>query len=66
MSRMVRGMLPRKKPSGMEALKRLRVHIGVPKDVRTLGKIQIEKAKIRKSSSVYTTMGELGKRVGWN
>jgi large subunit ribosomal protein L13 len=65
-SRMVRGMLPRKKPSGTEALKRLRVHIGVPKDVKPLRKIQIEKAKIRKSSSVYTTMGELGKRVGWN
>ena len=65
-SRMVRGMLPRKKPSGMEALKRLRVHIGVPNDVKPLGNIQIEKAKIRKSSSLYTTMGELGKNVGWN
>ena len=66
LSRMVRGMLPRKKPSGTEALKRLRVHVGVPKDVKSLGKIQIEKAKIRKSSSLYTTMGELGKNVGWN
>ena len=66
LSRMVRGMLPRKKPSGTEALKRLRVHVGVPRDVKTLGKIQIEKAKIRKSSSSYTTMGELGKNVGWN
>ena len=65
-SRMVRGMLPRTKPSGVEALKRLRVHIGVPKDVKPLGKIQIEKAKIRKSNSLYTTMGELGKKVGWN
>ena len=65
-SRMIRGMLPRKKPSGMEALKRLRVHIGVPNDVKPLGKIQIEKAKIRKSSSLYTTVGELGKNVGWN
>ena len=59
-------MLPRKKPSGTEALKRLRVHVGVPQDVKSLGKIQIEKAKIRKSSSAYTTMGELGRKVGWN
>ena len=66
MSRMVRGMLPRKKPSGIEALKRLRVYIGVPNDVKPLGSIQIEKSKIRKSSSMYTTVGELGKRVGWN
>ena len=65
-SRMVRGMLPRKKPSGMEALKRLRVYIGVPNNVKPLGKIQIEKAKIRKSNSAYTTMGELGRNVGWN
>jgi len=66
MSRMIRGMLPRKKPSGIEALKRLRVYIGVPQDVKPLGKIQIEKAKIRKSSYLYTTVGELGKKVGWN
>ena len=66
MSRMIRGMLPRKKPSGMQAHKRLRVYIGVPKDVKPLGRIQIEKAKIRKTSSLYTTVGELGKNVGWN
>ena len=65
-SRMVRGMLPRTKPSGLAALKRLRVYIGVPNDVKPLGKIQIEKAMIRKSSAMYTTVGELGKRVGWN
>ena len=65
-SRMIRGMLPRKKPSGKEALKRLRVYIGIPKDVKPLGRIEIEKAKIRKSSSMYTTVGELGKKVGWN
>ena len=66
MSRMVRGMLPRKKPSGTEALKRLRVYIGVPNNVKPLGKIQIEKAKITKSNASYITVGELGKNVGWN
>ena len=65
-SRMVRGMLPRDKPSGKEALSRLRVYIGIPKDVKPLERIQIEKAKIRKSSYLYTTVGELGKKVGWN
>ena len=65
-SRMIRGMLPRDKPSGKEALKRLRVYIGVPKDVKSLGKTQIEKAKIRKSNALYTSVGELGKNVGWN
>ena len=65
-SRMIRGMLPRDKPSGKEALKRLRVYIGVPKDVKSLGKTQIEKAKIRKSNALYTSVGELGRNVGWN
>ena len=65
-SRMIRGMLPRDKPSGKAALKRLRVYIGVPKDVKSLGKIQLEKTKIRKSSALYTSVGELGRYVGWN
>ena len=65
-SRMVRGMLPRDKPSGKEALSRLRVYIGIPKDVKSLERIQIEKAKIRKSSALYTTMEDLSRNVGWN
>jgi large subunit ribosomal protein L13 len=65
-SRMVRGMLPRDKPSGKEALSRLRVYIGIPKDVKPLGRIQIEKAKIRKSSALYTSVEELARNVGWN
>ena len=64
-SRMVRGMLPRKKPSGQTALKRLRAYIGVPKELKSLKKIQFEKAKIRKSSSYYTSMENLGKTIGW-
>ena len=59
-------MLPRDKPSGKAALSRLRVYIGVPKDVKSIGKIQLEKAKIRKSSALYTTVGELGSYVGWH
>ena len=65
-SRMIRGMLPRDKPSGKEALSRLRVYIGIPRDVKSLERIQIEKAKIRKSSALYTTMEDLSRNVGWN
>ena len=66
LSRMIRGMLPRDKPSGKAALSRLRVYHGVPKDVKSLGKIQLEKSMIRKSSSSYTSMNDLGRNVGWN
>ena len=65
-SRMIRGMLPRKKPSGMKALKRLRAYVGAPKELKTFKKVQFEKAIIRKSSASYVSMGELGKNVGWN
>ena len=65
-SRMIRGMLPRDKPSGKSALKRLRIYVGVPKNVKSLKKVQFEKSKIRKSSASYTTVGELSRNVGWN
>ena len=65
MKKMVRGMLPKEKPSGKEAHKRLRTYIGSPKEVKSLKKIKFEKAMIRKSSSNYTTMADLGRTVGW-
>lgn len=64
-TRMVRGMLPRKKTSGIEAHKRLRAYIGVPSQLKSTKKIQFEKAKIRKPSSYYTSMANLGETVGW-
>lgn len=65
-TKMIRGMLPfGKKPSGIQAHKRLRTYIGSPKELKSLKKIQFENAKIKKSASNYTTMRELGKVVGW-
>ena len=65
MKKMIRGMLPKEKPSGKDAHKRLRTYIGSPKEVKSLKKIKFEKAMIRKSSSNYTTMAELGRTIGW-
>jgi len=64
-TRMIRGMLPRKKPSGITAHKRLRAYIGTPKELKPFEKTQFEKAKITKSSANYTTMSELGRTIGW-
>jgi large subunit ribosomal protein L13 len=64
-SKMVRGMLPRKKSSGQSAFKRLRAHIGVPSELKGLDKIQFDDAKITRSVSNYTTMTELSQSVGW-
>ena len=64
--KMIRGMLPHdRKPSGKEAHKRLRTYIGSPKELKSIEKIQFEKAKIKKSPSNYTTMGEIGRVIGW-
>ena len=65
MDRMVRGMLPRKKPSGRAAYSRLRTYIGVPSNIKSLKKIHINDAQIRRPAYVYTTMADLGKTIGW-
>ena len=64
-SRMVRGMLPRDKPSGQAAHKRLRAYIGVPKEIKSLEKIQFDNSKIRKSNAYYVSMAHLGRTIGW-
>ncbi len=64
-TKMIRGMLPYgKKPSGIKAHKRLRAYIGSPKELKSMQKIQFEKARIRNTISDYTTMGELCKVIG--
>ncbi len=65
MKKMIRGMLPREKPSGKAAHRRLRTYIGSPKEVKSFKKTKFEKAMIKKSSSNYTTMADLGRTIGW-
>ena len=66
MAKMIRQMLPfDRKPSGKAAHQRLRTYIGSPKEIKTLEKIQFEKAKIRKTPSNYTVLGELCRVIGW-
>ena len=63
-AKMIRGMLPRKKPSGLAAHKRLRTYIGVPSEFRSSKKIILDNAKITRSVANYTSMSELAKEVG--
>ena len=64
-SRMIRGMLPRDKPSGQAAHKRLRTYIGVPKEIKSINKIQFDNSKIRRSNAYYVSMADLGRTIGW-
>jgi large subunit ribosomal protein L13 len=66
MAKMIRQMLPfDRKPSGKESFQRLRTYIGSPKEIKSLEKIQFEKAMIRKTPSNYTALGEICRVIGW-
>jgi len=65
-TRMVRGMVPKQKPKGVSAMKRLRVYIGVPKNYEGVKSKEFEDAKIRKPVSYYTSVHDLAKLIGWH
>lgn len=64
--RMVRGMVPRKKPKGVMAMKRLRVYVGVPALMGGKQLANLEDAAASRPVPVYVTMAELSKSLGWN
>jgi large subunit ribosomal protein L13 len=64
--RMIRGMVPRTKPKGASAMKRLRVYVGVPEDVKKEKLTQFEDAAATRPIPVYVTMMELSKNLGWS
>lgn len=66
LTRMVRGMLPKRKPSGLTALKRLRVYVAVPPELKNTKLETFEDTKIRKPSSYFISLGEVAKQIGWN
>ncbi len=63
--RVVRGMLPRKKPKGKAAYKRLRVFIGMPEEFKDYNFRIIRNAHIEKLKCAHVTVGELVKEIGW-
>ena len=64
--RMVRGMVPRKKPKGAIAMKRLRVYVGVPSGVDASKMTKFEETTATRPIPVYVTMGDLSRSLGWN
>jgi len=63
--RTIRGMLPRKKPKGRQAFKRLKVYLGPPKEFGDKEIQTILDASADKLKSPYITVGELAKEIGW-
>ena len=61
----VRGMLPRRKPKGKQAFKRLKVYLGTPSEFSDKEIQTIREASAEKLKSPYITVGELAKEIGW-
>ncbi len=64
-SKMVRGMVPKRKSSGIEAFKHLRVYIGVPEEMKGAKMESFADSKITKPESYYISMGDVAKELGW-
>lgn len=63
-SKTIRGMLPRRKPKGKQAYKRLRVYLGAPSEFEDKAETIVE-ASTNKLKSPYITVAELAKEIGW-
>jgi len=64
--RTIRGMLPRKKPRGQQAYKRLRVFIGIPDELKDVERETIPEANAEKLRCPYIRVADLARAVGWN
>jgi large subunit ribosomal protein L13 len=62
----VRGMVPFKKPKGKNALKKLKVFISVPEDLKDQQPMYIEEAQAAKLNGPHFTLADLAKEIGWN
>ncbi len=62
--RVIRGMLPRKKPKGKDAYKRLKVYIGIPQEYKDQHRETISRAKAEKLKCPYITVGDLTQEFG--
>jgi large subunit ribosomal protein L13 len=63
--RIVRGMLPYRKPSGKEAYKRLTVFIGVPEELNGAKPIDIKIKGTKEVYSKYSTVNEIAGMLGY-
>ncbi|GAY24862.1 hypothetical protein ATG_00650 [Desulfurococcaceae archaeon AG1] len=63
--RTVRGMLPKECTRGMEALKRLKVYIGIPEELSKLPRVKLEIADASRLGGRYVYLGDIARELGW-
>ncbi len=63
--RTVRGMLPKENTKGFEALRRLKVYIGVPEELSKLPRIRILDASVSRLAGKYVYLADIARELGW-
>lgn len=63
--RVIRGMLPYRSAHGREAFKRLRVHLGIPRELENIERESIPEAHVSRLRGRYVTLGEVAEQMGW-
>jgi large subunit ribosomal protein L13 len=63
--RTIRGMLPYKSAHGIQAYRRLKVHVGVPHELANAEKQSIPDASVDRLGGRYVTVGEVAESIGW-
>ncbi len=61
----VRGMLPKHNRRGREALSRLRVYVGVPKELEGREKVRFPEADASRLGRSYVELGRVAYELGW-
>ncbi len=64
LKRMIRGMLPYKKEKGRNALKRLKVFIGIPNEYKNAKFFEIKVKEAKDLRCKYMTLGEISEYIG--
>ena len=64
LKRMIRGMLPYKKPRGREAFERIKCYKGIPKQFEGKDYIVIEEADVNKTRAKFVKIEDISKLLG--
>jgi len=62
--RVIRGMMPRKKAKGRNALRRVHVFMGVPEEYQGKSTVKVPDADASKLRCQYISVGELSEEIG--
>ncbi len=63
--KVIRGMLPRKKSRGIEAIKRLKVYTGIPEEFKDSSKITLAEVDASNLRCSYIKIADVAYNFGW-